>query len=246
LPDLDLERPDDPKDTPRLKAVLVAVATVAFVVSPLLTQPFTGFPPELLPVPVDQPPIQPAGYAFSIWGVIYLWLLAAAGYGLIKRDTAPDWDAGRWGLLVSVALGASWIGVALTAPVTATLFIWIMLGGALWALLRAPARDRAWNALPLGLYAGWLTAASCVALGTVAMGHGLGGETALSWAGLALALAIAVPLTLRLRVPTYPIAVAWALIGIVAANATTAPALAGAAAGGAAGLLWLALKQARA
>lgn len=242
----DLEQPDDPRDTAKLKAVLLVVATLAFVVTPLITQPFTGFDPAQLPVPVDDPPIQPEGYAFSIWGVIYLWLLGSAGYGLFKRDTAQDWDAGRWGLIVSIAIGASWIAIALRDPVIATALIWVMLIGALWALVRAPSRDRAWNALPLGLYAGWLTAASCVALGTVAMGYGLASPVAISWAGLALALAIALPLTRRLRVPTYPIAVGWALVGVVVANAATLPAFAAAAGLGAALLLWLAVTQARA
>ena len=64
----DLERPDDPQDTAKLKAVLVLVATIAFVLSPFLAQPFTGFDPAQMPIPVERPPIQPAGYAFSIWG----------------------------------------------------------------------------------------------------------------------------------------------------------------------------------
>lgn len=242
----DLERPDDPNDTAKLKAVLLVVATVGFVVTPFFTQPFTGFDPAQLPVPVEEPPIQPAGYAFSIWGVIYLWLLGSAGYGLFRRDTAADWDAGRWGLILSTAVGASWIAIALRDPVIATVLIWVMLAGALWALMRAPARDRAWNALPVGLYAGWLTAASCVALGTVAMGHDLGSPVAISWAGLLLALVIAVPLALRLRVATYPIAVAWALVGVVVQNATSLPLLAVAAAAGAAGLVWVAATQLRA
>lgn len=240
----DLERPDDPKDSAKLKAVLVLVAAIAFVLSPFLAQPFTGFDPAQMPVPVERPPIQPAGYAFSIWGVIYLWLLASAGFGLIRRDTAPDWDAGRWALFASLAIGASWIAVALTAPIMATVLIWLMLAGAVWALLRAPARDRGWNAQPLGLYAGWLTAASCVALGTVAIGHGLGSEMAISWIMLLFALLLAVALTRALRVASYPIAVAWALIGVVVANGASAF---GIAAGlGALALLALALRQARA
>lgn len=239
----DPERPDDPTDGAKLKAVLVLVATVAFVLSPLLTQPFTGFDPTQMPVTVDNPPIQPAGYAFSIWGVIYLWLLVSAGFGLFRRDTAPDWDAGRWGLFASLAIGASWISVALIAPVTATVLIWLMLAGALWALLRQPARDRAWNAWPIGLYAGWLTAAACVALGSVLMGYGIGSPIAVSWVMLLLAILLSAPLTLRLRTPTYPIAVAWALVGIVVANGATALGLA--AGLGAAALLFLAVRQAR-
>jgi hypothetical protein len=67
-------------------------------------------------VPVDDPPIQPAGWAFAIWGVIYLWLVASAGYGLFKRDVDPGWDATRWPLFVSLGIGASWIAVAMIAP----------------------------------------------------------------------------------------------------------------------------------
>jgi hypothetical protein len=245
LPDPNLEDPDDPKDTMRLKAVLVLVASVAFAATPFLAQPFTGFDPSQMPIPVDDPPIQPAGWAFAIWGVIYLWLLASAGFGLIKRDTDPGWDAVRWWLFLSLAVGAAWISIALRAPVMATALIWVMLGGAVLALRAAPTADRAWLALPLGLYAGWLTAASCVALSTVAAGYGLGTETFLGWAGLLLALVIAVPLAQTLRTPTYTLAVAWALAGVVAANATAMPAFAGAALGGILGMLWLTAKTLR-
>ena len=120
-----------------------------------------------------------------------------------------------------------------------------MLLGAVLALRAAPATDRAWLAMPLGLYAGWLTAASTVALATVAMGWGLGDPLVLSWVGLALALCLALWLTQHLGVVTYPIAVAWALIGIVVANVGTAPAFAGAALGGAIGVLWFAVRTMR-
>jgi hypothetical protein len=246
LPDeTPLERPDDPKDTAKLKAALVLVAAVAFVISPLFTDPFTGFDPDRMPIRVDDPPIQPAGYAFSIWGVIYLWLLASAGYGLIRRDTDEGWDATRWPLFASLAIGASWIPVAQVAPAASTVLIWAMLGGALWALRAAPDRDRPWLAMPIGLYAGWLTAASCVALATVAAGYGLGPPEVLSWAGLALALALAVAVALRLRVATYPLAVAWALAGIVVANVTEAWVFAGVAALGALAMIWLTVNATR-
>lgn len=235
----------DRTDTARMKAIFVLVATMAFVLAPFVSQPFTGFAPDQLPRPVDDPPIQPAGWAFAIWGVIYLWLLASAVFGLFKRDADPEWDRVRWPLLISVSIGATWISVALLAPVTATFLIWLMLLGALTALLAAPAKDRFWLAMPLGLYAGWLTAASSVALATVAAGYGLGSATTLSWAGLVLALAIALAVTGRVGAPTYPIAVAWALAGVVAANASDATAFAGAALCGLLGLLWLAAKALR-
>jgi hypothetical protein len=247
LPDrTPLERPDDPKDTAKLKAVLVLVAAVAFVMSPLVSNPFSGFDPAQFPVPVENPPIQPAGWAFSIWGVIYLWLLASAGYGLFRRDTDSGWDATRWPLFASLAVGASWLAVANTAPVLATVLIWVMLVGALLALRAAPARDRAWLAWPLGLYAGWLTAASCVALANVAAGYGLGGAMTLSWAGLVLALVLATVVALGRAAPTYPLAVGWALAGVAVANLAPAPVFAAAAGAGLLAMLWLTLRDVRA
>jgi len=227
------------RDTAKLKAVLLLCATIAFVVSPLVLEPFTGFNPEQLPNPIAQPPLQPAGYAFSIWGVIYLWLLGMAGYGLVKRDTASDWDKGRWPLLLSITVGAGWISVALVSPVMATILIWVMLIGAVLALWQAPTRDRGWLALPLGLYAGWLTAASCVALATVVMGYNILSPMLASWVCLALALVIAVPLSRRFAVPTYPLAIGWALIGVTVQNASLYPALAAGAALGTLGMGWL-------
>lgn len=237
--DPSLERPDDPKDTAKLKAVLVVVATIAFVMSPFLSPNFAGFEASQFPVPVEDPPIQPAGWAFSIWGVIYLWLVASAGFGLLKRDTDPGWDRMRWPLFASLAVGASWLSVAATAPVAATVLIWVMLAGALWALFLAPAQDRGWLAWPVGLYAGWLTAASCVALANVAAGYGLGSAGVLSWAGLVLALLIAAAAAVRLRVATYPLAVGWALAGVLVAN--LGPALPFALAAGLGALAMLAL-----
>ena len=52
-----------------------------FAASPFLSEGFNGFAPDQFPVPQDDPPVQPAGYAFSIWGVIYLWLIVGTGFG---------------------------------------------------------------------------------------------------------------------------------------------------------------------
>ena len=58
----DLPPPTDPAtDNARLKAILVFAATLLFVLSPLATEPFTGFREGAFPVPVDDPMIQPAG-----------------------------------------------------------------------------------------------------------------------------------------------------------------------------------------
>ena len=225
-----------------MKAILVLSATVLFVIAPFLTPGFAGFAPDQLTYPVGNPAIQPAGYAFAIWGIIYAWLLVSAGFGLVKRDTDPDWDAGRWPLFISLAIGASWIAVALSAPISATVLIIVMLITALWALFKAPAADIWYLAVPLGLYAGWLSAASFVALTTVLIGSisWLDAATG-SWIGLIAALIFASAVQSRLRTPSYGIAFLWALLGIIVENASGNVLFAGVTAGGmvAFGAQWL-------
>ncbi|ABD53986.1 tryptophan-rich sensory protein [Jannaschia sp. CCS1] len=208
-----------PDLSPKLMAALVLLAAIAFALSPVLSEPFTGFNPDQLPRPVDNPPIQPAGYAFAIWGVIYLWLIVGAGFGLFKRADTAEWQAMRPALLVSIAVGASWIPVALTAPVPATLLIIAMLITALIALFRAPLADAALGAAPVALYAGWLSAASIVASATIVAAYTGLDLTIISIVGLVI---IGVVASLVIRYTAHPLpyaaAVIWALVGVVVTN----------------------------
>ena len=52
----------------RTAPLILLVATLAFIAAPALTPPFMGYDPGLFPVRIDRPAIQPAGYAFAIWG----------------------------------------------------------------------------------------------------------------------------------------------------------------------------------
>ena len=120
---------------PRLLPLLVLVAAIAFAVSPFLSNGFGGYRPDQFPIPQADPPIQPAGWAFSIWGLIYAWLVAGSAFGLWKRAADPDWQPMRPALLVSLALGAFWIETAHRTPTGATVLIVAMLVPALAAFL---------------------------------------------------------------------------------------------------------------
>ncbi|MDJ0824959.1 MAG: hypothetical protein QNJ16_05590 [Rhodobacter sp.] len=226
-------------DTSRMKAVLVAVGAVAFAASPFMSGAFGGFRPDQFPVPQIDPPVQPAGYAFSIWGLIYLGLVAHGVFGLVARADDAGWDRGRWPLVISLAVGAAWIPVAQVSAVWAAVLIWVMLVTALMALAVAP-RGAPWlGRVPLGLYAGWLTAAAWVSVALVAAGYGIGpGAVGWAWIALAAALVMAAAV-LRLLGPAldYAAPIAWALVAITVQNWPEAPALATAAASGAAVLL---------
>jgi len=199
-------------------ALLLLIAAIAFAISPFLNPEFGGFDPNRYPLPQIDPPVQPAGYAFAIWGPIYLWLLVSTVFGLWRRAHAPDWVAFRLPLVVSLAVGAAWLPVALIAPIPATVMIWVMLIGAVVAMLRAPVLDHWWVAAPVGLYAGWLTAASFVALGLSLAGYGLMSETTAAYVCLVGALVFAIAVLMRRGVATYGAAVVWALIAVAVQN----------------------------
>lgn len=199
--------------------VIVLLLAVAFAASPLWVPGFGGFDEDQFPIPQIDPPVQPDGYAFAIWGVIYLWLIVGAGFGIWKRWNAPDWAAMRLPLALSLAVGAVWLPVAVRSPVWATVLIWVMLVTALWALWRAPREDAWAAAWPVGLYAGWLSAASCVAVGLLLAGYGVTAQMTAAWimVGVAIVLAWAVQWVLG-HAPTYGIAAIWALIAVAVQN----------------------------
>lgn len=203
----------------RIMPVLVFLAAVAFAVSPLLSNGFGGYRPDQFPIPQADPPIQPAGWAFSIWGLIFAWLVAGAGFGLWKRASDPDWQPMRAPLLISLALGAFWIETAHWTPVGATVLIVAMLVPALVAFLRAGRRDRVWQVRPVALYAGWLTAATGASFGMVLGGYGfLSQGTAAVVCLLAITVAALLVQAKRPREWAYPAGVIWALFGIFVAN----------------------------
>ncbi len=200
-------------------ALLCFALTLSFAASPFFVDSFAGFDPSQFPVPQDNPPVQPAGYAFAIWGLIYFWLILGAGWGLIKAMRDGAWHDMRLPLCVSLALGTGWLSVAVLSPVCASVLIWAMLLSALAALFMSPARDRVWAAYPVGLYAGWLSGASCVSLGLLAAGYGYLDQTtaALVFVAVAAGLGTFVQAVLG-RAPTYGLAVIWALSAVAVAN----------------------------
>ena len=198
--------------------IVVLVLAVAFAVSPIFSSGFGGFNPEQFPISDAPWPAQPAGWAFSIWGVIYLALIGAAGWALFAAPDDAAWTRVCPPLALSLAVGVPWVEVASRAPVVATLMMLPMAIGAVMALFRSgPAL---WQKVPLGLYAGWLTAAGFVGLSVVLIGHGILAPQASAILMLLLALGTAFMIAMRLpkEAWAYRAAVIWALIGVIVAN----------------------------
>jgi len=204
----------------QLKAWLTLVFTITFVASPAFSSPFSGFTRDQLPIPQIDPPVQPAGYAFAIWGLIYGWLLVSAIFGVFARRNDLAWDRVRTPLLVSLALGTPWLAIANRSAIWATVLIFAMAASAIVALMRVPNTDSGWLRAPVSVYAGWLTAASFVSLGSTTAGYGLL-TSGIGWALIGIALALLVAVLVQRAAPRAPLyggAVIWALVGIIVAN----------------------------
>ena len=218
-------------------AIITAVLTATFLISPAFTS-FSGFEASQLPIPQVDPPIQPAGYAFSIWGLIYLWLGVSAAYGLWKRRDDPAWDRARLPLILSLGVGTPWLYVATQSPILATIMIILMAMFAIAALVMAPVFDRWLFQAPVGIYAGWLTAASFVSIGSTMAGYGVGfGSLGWAYAGILGALAVSLTIYAKRRAPEYLLTIVWALVGIIVANQGTEQTVVWLAQGGIAALL---------
>jgi hypothetical protein len=216
-----------------IRALLLLASVLAFVAAPFVTPNFAGYDPALFPVRIERPFVQPAGWAFAIWSVIYLWLLAHAGLGVWKRAEDPVWDRVRMPLFLACGIGATWLWLATFAPATATVAIWVMAVMAIAAHLRAdPWQDRWLLAAPTAILAGWLTAAAAVSTGVLLAGYGTLSNSASALAMLAVALAIGVAVQSRSRMPVYGLTLVWALSGILAANGTEVPSVSVAAGAG--------------
>lgn len=214
-------------------AYLTLLVTLAFAIAPAVTAPFSGFRADQLPIPQIDPPIQPEGYAFAIWGLIYTWLVISAIYGAWKRPQDPAWNRARPPLIGSIAIGVPWLAIANASAIWATITIYMMAIFAIFSLLRAPTQDRWLFAAPVGIYAGWLTAASWVSLGSTAAGYGVVADQ-IGWAylGIAGASACAASVFYWSRALPYALTAIWALVGIIVANTTSQIMVSAAAASG--------------
>lgn len=168
------------------------------------------------------------GYAFAIWGVIYLGMLIYAARQVLPQ-TGESLLIQRFGWPSALAfsgIGLWIVAAALDAELATIVLIFGSLAVLLYPLLQnagairgLPMRDRdRWMVVwPLALLAGWLTIAAPLNLITVVTGNG-DLPTVLSptvWAMTAIAVVIAVVLgvTQRIRSVAYAIPVAWGLLG---------------------------------
>lgn len=181
-----------------------------------------------------------AGYAFAIWGLIYLGILIHAVWQALPRTAESDllrrlgWPAamaflgiGLW--IIAAALDLEAATVALIFGSAATLAVALLAAAPAIRALGRTDPERLFVVWPLALLAGWLVIAAPLNLITVATGDDLlpPGLPATGWALLAVAAAaiVAVAMAWRLRTLSVALPVAWGLIGAFVAEQQRNPVL---------------------
>ncbi len=116
----------------------------------------------------EEPLIVPAGYAFSIWSIIYLGLIVFPFYQWYKKSDHPSWTRIKWLYSINVILNGLWlvaasydylvISVGIIISMLATLY---MINKALISIEREGAPINYWlERLVFSLYFAWITLAT--------------------------------------------------------------------------------------
>lgn len=214
----------------RLRQVSNLVFAIGQAAAPSIT-PALGLPP--VGQISDRYPtwVVPAGYAFSIWGLIFGLSIAYAVWQLLPAQREnPLLRSVGWLTAIAFAGSMAWQFVfpagmyAVSVALIVTTLVSLAVAVGRMAGWRAPftGAERWLVWITCGIYLGWITVATVanVAQALSAAGQvelGLGGEV---WGGVMLlaAGAIAAAVTLRTRNAGYAGAVIWALIAVIAAR----------------------------
>lgn len=232
-----IERPTPAQQTRRL--VVLAAAVFAVVVP--IVQHLLGIGLSQAEFAADgNQTLQVAGYAFSIWGLIYLGLLAYAARQalpqtgesvLINRmgwpSTVAMFGIGLWIIVAALNLKAASVMV-IFASLLALLVPLLALGQTI-RTTGVMDRDRWFLIWPLAALAGWLTIAAPLNLITTATAFealpAFLSPTGWAIAAIVTVVLVAIEVTLYLRTLAYSLPIAWGLVGAFVAEQERNPLL---------------------
>jgi translocator protein len=186
----------------------------------------------------------PAGYVFSIWGLIYLALIGFAIFQALPGQQANRLvRATGWWFVVSSVANSLWIVFWHYGYYPLTLAMMLTLLASLIVVYRRlaagpgkPSPAARWLVqFPFSLYLGWITVATVANASAVLVDLGWDGRplTPVTWTVILIAVAAGLALVMlrRHRDLTYAGVIVWALVGILIQQQAYAPIVAAAAIG---------------
>jgi benzodiazapine receptor len=170
----------------------------------------------------------PAGYVFSIWGVIYLLLLAFAWYQTRADGELHD-RIGYW-FAASCAFNSAWILAWHYQQFALSLLIMLGLLVTLLAIYlrleigqrQVSSAEKRWVHVPFGTYLGWISVATVANVSAVLYLQGWTGAPLNPELWTVIMVIVAAVLGLAMiqlrREVAYPLVIIWALVGIAVAR----------------------------
>ena len=171
--------------------------------------------------------ITPAGYVFSIWGIIYVLLGVFVVYQSLPSQKGREYQNRiGWLFALSSVINVLWlflwqynylsVSVVLMFALLATLIlIYLRLG---IGKSKTTLRERIAVHLPFSVYLGWITVASIanVAVTLVSIGWDGFGISPETWAILVVAVALIITMLMLItrKDAAYSLVIIWALVGI--------------------------------
>jgi benzodiazapine receptor len=172
--------------------------------------------------------ITPAGYTFSIWGLIYTLLLIFIVYQTLPRNREhPFLREVSFLFALSGVLNVLWLFLWHYEIITlSVMLIFALLATLIAIYLRldigrvdVALREKVFVHLPFSVYLGWITVASIanVAVSLTAVGWDGGGIEPVTWAMLVIVVALLITLAViaTRKDVAYSLVLVWALAGII-------------------------------
>ena len=204
-----------------LRSILVLLATAATIAFNALAA--IGYVNGITPAEIsDSLPtiITPAGYAFSIWSLIYFGLFVFSIYQALPANRGR-FSGVRTLYIASCALNCAWIYFWHHGYVGVCVLLIILLAGVLITFIAGfEVATTLTEALivkaTFGLYAGWVTVAAIVNVFVYlrSIGSSIAESHIFGISAVIVATAAAIAVTWKLSNYLFPLAVAWALTAI--------------------------------
>lgn len=187
----------------------------------------------------------PAGYAFSIWGIIYLALTLQAIF-FLRRAFSQTKDSdflsqiGPY-LILTNLLNAAWLWFWLMEHTGISVIVMLAILSSLVVLIlnlnmnkwKAPSKIRWFVQIPISIYAGWITVATVANISAYLTKYNwsAGPIDEITWAIIMMAVAALVNIFILFNrsLIAYPLVGIWALFAISVRHAGTQTSLQGAA-----------------
>ncbi|MDR3008929.1 MAG: hypothetical protein LBV59_13395 [Sphingobacterium sp.] len=175
----------------------------------------------------------PSGYAFSIWGIIYLGLMGfVVYYGPFAKQTAEKdkvtLNIGWW-FLISCLTNSLWVIAWLYDYTFWTILLMVLLFVSLLKIIQltcdvnnSTVSTAVFFKLPFSMYAGWISVAliADIAAYLTKIGWSGFGISDTIWTLIMFVIALLIHLFMiwRRRMPMFALVAVWALIAIAVAN----------------------------